>query len=476
MSAQTKHRQVAIIGGGPGGYAAAFLAADLGLEVTVIDPKQNPGGICLYHGCIPSKTLLNAARLIHEAADAEQFGVRFAKPKIDIAKLRAWKDDVVRSLTEGLGRLTQQRNITHIRGHAEFAGPQTLDITPAEGQPYELTFEHAIVATGSYPVMLPGLPQDSPLILDSSGALAIKDVPSSLLIVGGGYIGLELGTVYATLGAKVTIAEITPGLLPGADRDLVTVLKRRLTSLFEEIALNTEAADFKVQKNGVKVTLKGPEGDSTSRLFSKILVAVGRRPNSRNIGLQKAGVAVDARGFIKVDRQCRTNIDNIFAIGDVAGEPMLAHKASHQGRLAAEVIAGSKQVFEPAAIPAVVFTDPEVAWAGMTEQMARDAGIAHQVVRFPWAASGRATTIGRTDGLTKLIIQADTERILGIGMVGAGAGEMIAEGVLAIEMGANAVDLKMTIHPHPTLTETVMEAAELFFGTATHFYRKQRKK
>ena len=476
MASQSNSTELVVIGGGPGGYAAAFLAADLGMRVTLIDPKPNPGGVCLYQGCIPSKTLLHASRLIHEAADAEEWGVRFPKPDIDLDKLRSWKNQVVQNLTAGLGRLTTQRDITYIRGQAAFTGDDALTIQTSDGDQQTLAFQHAIIATGSHAATLPGLPADSPLILNSRGALDLGDVPRSLLVIGGGYIGLELGTVYATLGSKVTVAEILPGLMTGADRDLVTILKKRMEPLFEKIALETEVRDFKVQKNGVRVVLKAPDGTSESRLFNKILVAVGRRPNSKDFGLAKAGVAVDDRGFITVDAQCRTTVANIFAIGDVVGEPMLAHKASHQGRLAVEVIKGSKGVFEPAAIPAVVFTDPELAWAGMTEQEARASGMQYKVVRFPWAASGRAMAIGRTDGLTKLIIEPQTERILGVAMVGAGAGEMIAEGVLAIEMGANATDLKMTIHPHPTLTETVMEAAELFFGTATHFYRRQRKK
>jgi dihydrolipoamide dehydrogenase len=476
MNSPKNNTDVAVIGGGPGGYAAAFMAADLGMDVTLIDPNANPGGVCLYRGCIPSKTLLHAARLIHEAAEAEKLGLTFARPKIDVDKLRSWKNDVVQKLTEGLGRLTAQRKITYVRGKARFADGTTLALQTADGASHPLAFKQAVVATGSYPVTLPGLPQESGLVLDSSSALALEEVPRSLLVIGGGYIGLELGTVYASLGSQVTVVEMTSGLLPGADRDLVNVLKKSLETQFEKILLNTMANDFKVQKNGIKVALKGPDNTSQSRLFNKVLVAVGRRPNSRDLGLEKAGVAVDEKGFITVDGQCRTSASHIFAIGDVIGEPMLAHKASHEGRLAAEIMAGGKMVFEPAAIPAVVFTDPEVAWAGLTEQNARAGGIDVKVVRFPWAASGRATAMGRTDGLTKLIIATETQRILGVGLVGSGAGEMIAEGVLAIEMGANATDLAMTIHPHPTLTETVMESAEMFLGTATHFYRPQRKK
>ena len=475
MSEQRSTADLAVIGGGPGGYAAAFLAADLGMDVTLIDPRRNPGGVCLYEGCIPSKTLLNAARLIHEAADAEAWGVAFAKPKIDGGKLREWKNGVVERLTDGLGRLSSQRKIHYICGNAVFKDDSTLSIRTTESNPSVLTFKNAVIATGSLPIPLSGIPEDSERILDAGRALALSDIPKSLLIVGGGYIGLEMGTVYATLGSRVTVVEMTPGLLPGADRDLVNVLKKRLTPLFESIALNTRVKEVKVQKNGVKVGLQPAEGEAEYRLFGKMLVAVGRRPHTQGFGLENTGVHLNDRGFISVNAQCRTAVPHIFAVGDVAGEPMLAHKAAHEGRVAAEVIAGKKAAFEPAAIPAVVFTDPELAWTGYTEKEAREKQIDFQVVRFPWAASGRAAAIGRTDGLTKLIIEKKTERIIGVGMVGAGAGEMIAEGVLAIEMGANALDLGMTIHPHPTLTETVMEAADLFFGTATHFYRPKTR-
>ena len=465
-----------IIGAGPGGYTAAFLGADLGMDVTLIDPNPNPGGVCLYKGCIPSKALLHAARLINEAGDAGEMGVTFSKPKVDIDKLRAWKGGVVEKLTDGLGRLVSQRKITYIRGNAAFIGDSILQVYPEEGDAQELAFGHAIIATGSRPVELPGYAEDSRFILDSSSALELGDIPQQLLIVGGGYIGLELGTVYATLGSKVTVAEFTNGLLPGADRDLVKVLSKRLNSLFDTIALNTRADEFEIQKAGVRVTLKGPDDVKSQKHFNKILIAVGRQPNSEGLGLGTAGIDIDSHGFIKVDSQCRTNLINVFAIGDVAGEPMLAHKASHEGRVAVDVIAGKNAAFEPATIPAVVFTDPELAWTGLTEKQAREEGLDFQVSRFSWAASGRAMAINRTDGMTKLIIDTNTQRILGVGIVGAGAGEMISEGVLAVEMGANVTDLKLCIHPHPTLTETVQEAAEMFFGTATHMYRSKRKK
>ncbi len=468
--------EIAVLGAGPGGYAAAFLAADLGMDVVLIDPNKNPGGVCLYRGCIPSKTYLNAARVIHEASESEKWGVLFSTPTIDIDKLRSWKNKVVGKLTDGLGRLSSQRKINYIQGMAQFKNDHELTIQTDTDKTIVCAFKHAIVATGSVSTKPDGLWLDSPNILDSRRALELADIPETLLVVGGGYIGLELGTVYASLGSRVTVAEITSSLLPGVDKDLVSILKRRLDPLFETIALETRAHSFNVKKNGIQVTLTGPGDESQTRLFSKILVAVGRRPNSESIGLAKAGIETDDKAFIKIDAQCRTTSPHIFAIGDVANEPMLAHKASHQGRAAVEVISGKKTAFDPAAIPAVVFTDPEIAWAGWTEKEARESGIDFQVTRFPWAASGRAIAIDRTDGLTKLIIQPQTERILGVGIAGPGASEMIAEGVLAIEMGANATDLKLSIHPHPTLTETVMEAADLFFNTATHFYKPRRRK
>lgn len=476
MPEKNINTEIAVIGAGPGGYAAAFLAADLGMDVVLIDPNKNPGGVCLYRGCIPSKTYLNAVRVMHEAAESEKWGVQFSKPRVDINKLRSWKNTVVTRLTDGLGRLSAQRKIHCIQGLARFISAHELAVRTETGEAMVCTFKHAIVATGSVPVKPDGLWLDSPNIIDSKGALELDDIPKQLLVVGGGYIGLELGSVYASLGSRVTVAEITPNLLPGVDKDLVTPLKRRLMSMFDTIALNTRAHDFEVKKNGVRVTLTGPDSEPGTRLFNKVLVAVGRRPNSANVGLADAGIETDDKGFIQVDAQCRTLIPHIFAIGDVAGEPMLAHKASHQGRVAVEVISGKKTAFEPAAIPAVVFTDPEIAWAGLTEKEAREKGIDFQVTRFPWAASGRAIAIDRTDGLTKLIVQTGTERILGLGIVGHGASEMIAEGVLAIEMGANATDISLSIHPHPTLTETVMEAADLFFNTATHFYKPRRRK
>jgi dihydrolipoamide dehydrogenase len=470
-----KKTQVAVIGAGPGGYAAAFLAADLGLDVTLIDPAENPGGVCLYRGCIPSKALLHAARLVFETREAGAWGLSFSGLKIRPAKLRSWKDEVVARLTGGLGELVKQRRITHIRGIAAFENNKGLSIKEVGGGQRTLAFDYAIVATGSVAATIPQLALESDRVLDSTSALKLEDVPPRLLVIGGGYIGLELGTVYAALGSKVTVVEMTPGLLPGVDRDLVRFLQKRLASLFDAILLQTAVKEVKAQKNGLKVTLQGPDIDGKARIFDKILVAVGRRPNSAGLGLQNTRIEIDEHGFIRVDEQRRTAETHIFAVGDVAGQPMLAHKASHEGRIAAEVIAGRKAAYEPAAIPAVVFTDPEIAWAGLTETQAREKGITYQAAKFPWAASGRAATLNAGDGVTKLLVDPESERILGAGIVGSGAGEMVAEAVLAIEMGANVTDVGLSIHPHPTLSETIMEAADLYLGTATDFFRKKGK-
>jgi dihydrolipoamide dehydrogenase len=468
--------QLAVIGAGPGGYAAAFLAADMGMAVTLVDPAENPGGVCLYRGCIPSKALLHVARLIHEAADAEAWGVSFGKPKIDIKKMRQWKSDVVKSLTGGLGRLVDQRKINHVRATAEFLDDRTLLLTDADGRTSTLAFEHAILATGSHAVDLPMFPADNHRIWNSKKALDLEAVPKTLLVVGGGYIGLELGSVYAALGSQVTVVEMLPHLLAGADRDLVRFLTKALTQRFKAILPDTTVAEAAVQKNGVRVTFKNQEEAPRSQLFQRVLVAVGRRPNAPGLGLEKAGVTVDEGGFVKIDAHCRTATRRIFAIGDVAGQPMLAHKAAYEARIAVETIAGKDVIADPAAIPGVVFTDPEVAWTGLTETEAKARGIAVEVTRFPWAASGRAVTLGRSDGLTKLVIDPDSERLLGVGIVGPGAGELIAEATLALEMGANATDVGLTIHPHPTLSETFKEAADMFHGTATHYYRPKRAK
>jgi len=470
-----KSTQLAIIGAGPGGYAAAFLAADLKLQVTLIDPAANPGGVCLYRGCIPSKTLLHAAHLVQDAKNGEQWGLTFKDLAVDVDVLRQRKDRVVAQLTEGLGQLVKRRKITHIRGTAVFKDDKTLEIEDPGGGKSTLAFENAVIATGSRAVTLPMFEEAGDRVLDATAALDLKEVPDRLLVVGGGYIGLELGSVYAGLGSKVTVVEMTSDLLPGVDRDLVRFLQKHLTNLFEEIQLEAKVTAAKGQKNGVMVTVKDKKGEERNRLFDKVLVAVGRRPRSGGLGLGAIGVETDDEGFIRVDDQRRTSVAHIFAIGDVAGQPMLAHKASHEGRVAVEVIAGQKSAYDPLAIPAVVFTDPEIAWAGLTEAEAKERKVVFKVARFPWGASSRASTLGAPDGLTKLIVHPDNERILGVGLVGKGAGELIAEGTLAIEMGANATDLGLTIHPHPTLSETLMEAAHVFHHNAAHYYTPKRK-
>ena len=460
-TAKTAKTQLAVLGGGPGGYAAAFAAADRGLDVTLIDPAPNPGGVCLYRGCIPSTALLHAAHTVREAADAEAYGLSFAKPTVDLDRLRAWKATIIDTLTGDLGKQVTQKKVTHLRGLGRFVDAGTLSVTAGAGET-RLSFEHAIVATGSVPVRLPGQPDD-PRIMDSTGALDLTDLPGSLLVVGGGYIGLELGSVYAALGTPVTIVEMTGGLLPGVDRDLVSVLQRKLKRDLAEIRLNTKVAAMTPGAKGVDVTLSGKEGDE-SRHFDRVLVAVGRRPAARDLGLEAVGVELDARGFIPVDAQRRTAAQGIYAIGDVAGEPMLAHKATHEAWTAVEAITGDKAAaFAPKAIPAVVFTDPEIAWCGLTETAAREAGIKVKTAKLPWRASGRALTLNRDEGLTKLLVDPDTDRVLGVGLAGPGAGELIAEGVLAVEMAARVEDLRESIHAHPTLSELLGEAADRLY-------------
>lgn len=471
---ETSPIHIAVIGGGPGGYAAAFLAADLGMTVTLIDPELDPGGVCLYRGCIPSKALLHVAKLIEESQQAKHWGVEFAAPKIDLGRLRSFKEGVVKKLTGGLGVLSKQRKVHYVQGRAAFESSTTLRVTKADGSQESLRFDRIIVATGSRPAVVPTLKLDTPRMMDSTGALNLEDIPGTLLVVGGGYIGLELGSVYAALGTRVTVVEMLPGLLPGADRDLVLPLHKRLEKMFDGILLNTTVAAVKDEGSGIRATLKAQDRNEQEKVFDRVLVSVGRKPNSEIPGLERTRVQVDQRGFIQVNKQLQTDDPAIYAIGDVVGEPMLAHKASHEGRVTVEAIAGHKVAFEPNAIPAVVFTDPEVAWCGLTETQAQKENREIKVAKFPWAASGRAITIDRPEGMTKLLIDPQTERVLGVGIVGASAGEMIAEGVLAIEMAALASDVAMTIHPHPTLSETVMESAEVFFGTSTHIYRPRR--
>jgi dihydrolipoamide dehydrogenase len=469
LLAETNGTKLVVIGAGPGGYAAAFLAADLGIECALVDDALNPGGVCLYRGCIPSKALLHVAKVITEAQHAAAWGIEFGPPKIDVNKVRAWKESVVQKMTGGLGQLSRARKIRYIQGRATFLGSKSLKIEGAKDGEQELTFKHAIIATAT----LPHLSLNSPRVLDSTTALEIREIPKTLLVIGGGYIGLELGTVYAALGTKVTVVEMMSGLLPGADRDLVVPLAKRAEQIFASVRLNTKVAAMKEVAGGIEVKLEGAQAEGGDTVFEQVLVSVGRKPNAVP-GIEKTKAQVDARGFIKVNAQLRTDDPAIYAIGDVVGEPMLAHKASHEGRTAVEAIAGHKVAFEPQAIPAVVFTDPEVAWCGLTETQAEKEGRAVKVSRFPWAASGRATTLDRFDGVTKLVLDPETERVLGVGICGPGAGELIAEGVLAVEMGALAADIKLSIHPHPTLSETVMEAAEVFFGQSTHVYRPRK--
>ncbi len=467
--------QLAVIGGGPGGYVAAFKAADLGMAVTLIDLDVNPGGVCLYRGCIPSKALLHIAKLLNETREAAHWGIEFSEPKIDLEKLANWKAQVVGKMTGGLGQLSKARKLNYIQGRASFVDAHTLKIEKVDGSNQDLYFENAIIATGSRPISIPTFAIGSDRVMDSTSALELNDIPAKLLVVGGGYIGLELGTVYDALGSEVSVVEMTDGLLPGADRDLVKPLADRLDKKFASIMLNTKVTQIRAVDGGIEVDFSTDESKDFSQTFDKLLVAVGRRPNNEALGLEHTGVQLDDRGFVEIDSQCRTNEPSIWAIGDIAGGLMLAHKASHEGTIAVEAIAGHKVAFEPNAIPAVVFTDPEIAWCGLTETQALAEGRQIKVARFPWAASGRATTLDRNDGLTKLLIDPDTERILGVGLSGSGAGELIAEGVLAIEMAALVSDIQLSIHPHPTLSETVMEAGEVYSGTSPHLFSPKRK-
>lgn len=467
-------KELAVIGGGPGGYVAAFLAADHGMDVTLIEKDTNPGGVCLYRGCIPSKALLHVAKLVREAREAEHIGITFGKPVIDLNKLRTFKENVVNKMTGGLGQLSRQRKINYLRGTAAFVNSNTVSIEKNDGTTEEMSFKNIIIATGSVPTRIPGISIDSPHVWDSTGALELKEIPEKFLVIGGGYIGLELGSVYSALGSKVTVVEMTSGLLPGADGDMVKILEKSLFAAFQRIMLNTKVVALKEEKNGATVTIESDKGRE-ELFFNKVLVSVGRRPVTQGLGLENTGVKINDRGFIIVDEKLQTADPSIYAIGDIVGNPMLAHKASAEGKVAVEAIRGHKVAFEPAAIPAVVFTDPELAWAGVTENEAKEKGLNYEVARFPWAASGRASTLGRNDGLTKLLFDKESQRIIGMGIVGVGAGDMIAEGVLAIEMAANAKDIATSIHPHPTLSETVMEAAEVFFGESAHLYRPKRK-
>ncbi len=473
---EDRHSELVVIGAGPGGYAAAFAAADRGIQTTLIDGDKNLGGVCLNRGCIPSKTLLHLAKLINESREAAEWGLTFGAVKIDLDGIRQWKNDVVAKNAGGIRQLAKARGVQVINAWARFENSTTLALSSTPGGDPDqgrLTYDHAILATGSRPAVIPAFQIGSDRVMDSTSALELPDVPKSLLVVGGGYIGLEMGTVYAALGSEVTVVEMTDGLLAGADRDLVRVLHNRLKTTFKNIYLSTKVVKMENTGDTVAVTFEGKDAAGEHR-FDRALISVGRTPNSESIGLENTRVKVIERGFVEVDGYRRTADEHIYAIGDIAGEPMLAHKASHEAKIAVEVIAGEEAAWDVRAIPAVVFTDPEIAWAGLTELQAAQRNIEVEVAKFPWSASGRATAIGRNDGLTKMIVAPDSKRLLGVGIVGVGAGELIAEGVLAIEMGAVARDVGMSIHAHPTLSETMGEAAELAFGTTTHVYRPPR--
>ena len=466
---------VLVLGSGPGGYTAAFRAADLGQEVILVERYNRIGGVCLNVGCIPSKTLLHAAKVIDEAESMSAHGVSFGKPKINIDQLREWKDGIVNQLTGGLKSMAKQRKVQIITGMGEFMDPNHLCVTDADENKNTIHFENAIIAAGSLPVKLPFLPEDS-RIIDSTGALELTEIPEHLLVIGGGIIGLEMATVYHALGSKITIVEMLDGLMAGADRDLVRPFQKRISKQYENIWLETRVTKVEALKKGMKVFFEGKNAPGKPQIFDCILSSVGRTPNGFRIGAEKAGVAVDEVGFIATDSQMRTNVSHIFAIGDIVGQPMLAHKATHEAKVAAEVISGMKRHFDARTIPSVAYTDPEVAWAGITEEEAKKQGVAYGKGNFPWAASGRSLSLGRSEGMTKVLFEEDTNRVIGVGIVGPNAGDLIAEGALAIEMGCDAEDLSSTIHPHPTLSETVAFAAEAFEGTITDLYLPKKKK
>ena len=467
-----QHAPLLVLGAGPGGYTAAFRAADLGLEVTLVERGATLGGVCLNVGCIPSKALLHAAKVIDEAQAMAEHGINFGTPQIDVPKLRAWKSSVVGKLTGGLSSLARQRKVTVLQGEGRFVAPRVLEVRGAQGV-RTVSFDHCIIAAGSMPVRLPGLPED-PRIMDSTAALELEDIPARMLVIGGGIIGLEMGCVYEALGSKVSVVELMRQLMPGADPDLVKPLEKRLRKRYEQVLLGIKVKSVVAEAAGIRVSFEG-EGAPEPQLYDRVLVAVGRKPNGALLDAAKAGVNVDERGFIAVDKQLRTNVPHIFAIGDLVGQPMLAHKASHEGKVAAEVIAGEKRAFDARVIPSVAYTDPEVAWVGLTETEAKAKGIAVQKGMFPWAASGRSLAQGRDEGFTKLLFDPQTHRVLGGGLVGPNAGELIGEIALAIEMGADASDVGLTIHPHPTLSESIAFSAEAFEGTLTDLYVPKKK-
>ncbi len=467
------HAEVVVLGSGPGGYTAAFRAADLGKKVVLIEKDSSLGGVCLNVGCIPSKALLHSAKVITEAEEMAEHGISFSKPEVDLDKLRGWKESVVKQLTGGLGGLAKARKVQVVNGYGTFTGPNMIEVDN-NGEKSTVSFDQCVIAAGSEPVTLPFIPHDDPRVIDSTGALELEDVPERLLVLGGGIIGLEMATVYDALGSKVTIVEFMDQIIPGADKDVVKPLHKRIEGRYEAILTKTKVTAVNATDAGLEVTMEGPKGEVVDT-FDKVLVAVGRRPNGAKVNAAAAGVAVDERGFIAVDSQQRTGVPHIFAIGDVVGQPMLAHKAVHEGKVAAEVAAGHKRHFDARVIPSVAYTDPEVAWVGVTENQAKAEGMKVGKGVFPWAASGRSLSLGRSEGLTKLIFDEDSERVIGAGIVGPNAGDLIAEVALAIEMGADAVDLGHTIHPHPTLSETVNFAAEMFEGTITDLMPPRKK-
>jgi dihydrolipoamide dehydrogenase len=471
-----KHAEVVVLGSGPGGYTAAFRAADLGKSVILIERYPTLGGVCLNVGCIPSKALLHVAKVITEAEEMGHHGISFGKPKIDLDELRKFKDGVIGQLTGGLDGLAKARKVTTVQGVGAFTGPNMIEVKGDDGGKTTVSFDQCIIGAGSEVVKLPFIPHDDPRVIDSTGALELADIPKRMLVLGGGIIGLEMACVYDALGAQITVVELMDQLMPGADKDLVKPYQKRVEGRYESIRLKTKVTAVEALKKGLKVTFEDDKGESSTDTFDKILVAVGRKPNGKTIAAEKAGVAVDDRGFIAVDSQQRTNVSHIFAIGDIVGQPMLAHKSVHEGKVAAEVIAGHKRHFDGGLIPSVAYTDPEVAWVGLTETEAKAKGIKYEKGVFPWAASGRALSNARSEGITKLLFDPEDQRVIGGGIVGTNAGDLISEVALAIEMGADAVDLGHTIHPHPTLSETVNFAAEMFEGTITDLMPPKKKK
>lgn len=473
MSKNNKH-QLVIIGAGPGGYRAAFMAADLGLEVTLIDPELNPGGVCLYRGCIPTKALLHLVKIKTDAEEASEMGLNFSVSEVDIEKLRKWKNSVVKKLTDGLGQLVKAHKINYIRGFAKFKDSQTLVVTEKGEEEKEIRFENAIIATGAKPLSLPNIDIDDPRIMHSKESLDLEDIPGKILVVGGGYIGLEMATIYKALRTEISIVELTNDFLPGSDKDLVRVLKKENKSTFKDIFLETKVTGIEKRKDSLRVTFENKNGETFRKQYDKILLSVGQKPNTEKLGLSNTSVETDEKGFITINQQQQTSEKNIYAIGDVAGPPLLAHKASYEGRVAAEIIAGKKAANDTTVIPAVIYTEPEIAVCGLNETQAKEKGIDYKVLKFPWSASGRAVAMNENSGFTKLVIDKKNERILGAGIVGKNAGDMIAEVALAMEMAATAEDLALTIHPHPTLSETIMEAAEMFYGHPAHTFVKKK--